>query len=472
MTKALLLSVAAAAALVAAPAAFAAEKQSPPEGSAPKAFKMPAVETFTLPNGAKVTLIPYGRAPKATVRAVVRVGNLNDGETPMISDLVASMMTEGAGALDSKALALAAASMGGDLSTGAGFDESFVDLDVLSEKTPDAIALVADVLARPALPDSEFARVQQNMIRNLTISGSQPAQIATNAFYGNLYPGHPYGVILPPIAKVAAIKNADVKAFHAANYGAARTHLYVVGRFDPKKAKRAALKAFAELPKGAEPLMMPPGEATPAVMLIDRPGAVQSTVRLGGRVPPIDGTLELEAADTLLGGFFSSRITRNIREDKGYTYSPISFVNANYKAANWQQNADITSESTGPAIAEVVKEIRRLQNEAPTDAEVKGIKNYLSGVFVIGLASRQGLAQNLAQANFHGLGLSYLEDYVGKVDKLTGADMQAAAKTHLPIDKMSLVVVGDMKSVRKQLEALPDFKDRLPPAPASAPAKK
>jgi predicted Zn-dependent peptidase len=468
MQKHVLLAAVAAAALLAAPAAFAAEKQTPPEGGPAKAFKLPAVQTFTLPNGAKVTLIPYGNAPKANVRAVVRVGNLNDGEQPMIADYVASMMTEGAGARDSKALALAAAAMGGDLSTGAGMDETFVDIDVLSEKTPDAIALVADVLAKPALPDSEFARIQQNMLRNLSISASQPAQIASNAFYGNLYPDHPYGRILPPIAKVAAIKNADVKAFHAANFGAARTHLYVVGRFDPKKAKSAAMKALAALPKGAEPLNLPPGEAAPAVLLVDRPGAVQSTVRLGRRVPPIDGSLELEAADTLLGGYFSSRITRNIREDKGYTYSPTSFVNANYKVANWQQNADITSEATGPAIGEIVKEVRRLQNEPPSEAEVKGIKNYMSGVFVIGLASRQGLLANLAQANLHGLGLSYLEDYVGKTAKITGADMQNATKTHLGVDKMSLVVVGDMKSVRKQLEALPDFKDRLPPPAAAA----
>lgn len=468
MTKQLLLTAVAAAALAVAPA-FAAEKQSPPEGSAPKAFKLPPVETFTLPNGAKVTLVPYGRAPKTSVRAVVRVGNLNDGDKPMIADFAAEMMKEGAGARDSKALALAAASMGGDLATGAGLDETFVDIDVLSEKTPDAIALVADVLAKPALPDSEFPRIQQNMLRNLSIAQSQPAQIAANAFYGNLYPNHPYGRILPPVATVAAIKNADVKAFHATNYGAARTHLYVVGRFDPKKARSAAMKAFGALSKGADPLMLPPGDAAPSVVLVDRPGSVQSTMRLGRRVPPLDGSLELEAADTLLGGYFSSRITRNIREDKGYTYSPTSFVNANYKAANWQQNADITSESTGPAIGEVVKEIRRLQNEEPTAAEVKGIKNYMSGVFVIGLASRQGLSLNLAQANLHGLGLSYLEDYVGKVGKLSGADMQNAARTHLPIDKMSLTVVGDMKSVRKQLEALPDFKDRLPPP--AAPAK-
>lgn len=471
MTKAAFLTAVAALALLATPSAIAAEKQAPPEGSPPKAFKMPAVETFTLPNGAKVTLIPYGRAPKANVRAVVRVGNLNDGDQPMISDFVASMMTEGAGARNSKALALAAASMGGDITTGAGLDETFVDLDVLSEKTPDAIALVADLLARPALPDSEFARIQQNMLRNLSISASQPAQIAAQAFYGSLFPNHPYGRILPPVEKVGAIKNADVKAFHAANFSAARTHLYVVGQFDAKKARRAATKALASLPKGAEPLLLPPGDAPPAITLVDRPGAVQSTIRLGLRVPPLDGTLELEAADTLLGGYFSSRITRNIREDKGYTYSPTSFVNTNYKTANWQQNADITSEATGPALAEIMKEIRRLQDEPPTDAEIKGIKNYMSGVFVIGLASRQGLLANLSQANLHGLGLAYLEDYVGKVGALTAADLQNAAKTHLPADKMSLSVVGDLKSVRKQLEALPDFKDRLPPA-ATTPAKK
>jgi predicted Zn-dependent peptidase len=190
---------------------------------------------------------------------------------------------------------------------------------------------------------------------------------------------------------------------------------------------------------------------------------VQSTIRLGKRVPPVDGTLELEAADTILGGYFSSRITRNIREDKGYTYSPNSAVSPEYRAAYWRQNADITTEATGPAIAEIIKEIRGLQATPPPQEELEGVKNYMSGVYVIGLASRAGMANNLAYANLHGLGLKYLENYVTLVNALTPEAVQAAAKTNLDVEEMSLVVVGDIEKTRGQLEKLEDFSGKLPP---------
>ena len=444
--------------------AFAQDKETPPPGSAPRDFALPEIETYTLKNGVKVTLVPWGRSPKAVVRAVVRVGNLNDGDKPFIADLAADMMQEGSDGKTAAAIAEEASALGGDLEVGVGLDQTFAQMDVLAASAPEAIALLAGALQRPTFPEAEFGKVRQNVLRNVSIAASQPGQISSNAFYGALYPDHPYGVVIPDAEKLGAITLDEVKAFHAANFGGARTHIFVVGQFDARKVKRAINAEFGKWAKGPAPLSLPvEGGDAAVVRLIDRPGAVQSTIRLGKRVPPIDGSVELEAADTLLGGYFSSRITRNIREDKGYTYSPTSFVNANYKAANWQQNADITSEATGPAIAEIIKEIRRLQTEAPSAEETQGIKNYMNGLFVIGLASRGGMAGQLAFLDLHELGVDYLESYVGKVAALTPGALQAAAATHLPVDELSLVVVGDLKTVRKQLEALPDFKDRLPP---------
>lgn len=456
-----LIAFAAACALVAAPA-FAAE--TPPEGSAPRPFNLPAIETYALKNGLTVSLVQYGNAPKANVRAVLRTGNANDGDKPWVSDLAGDMIQQGAGGRSASDIDIAAAAMGGALNVGVGLDETFLTMDVLSEKTPEAIALAADILQRPDFPEAEFDKSLQNLLRGLSIAGSQPQTIANDAFTKLIYPNHPYASAqLPAKEKVAALTLEDAKRFHAENFGAARTHLYVVGRFDPRKAKSAIRKNFSKWGAGPAPLVNPPAEGDQAkVTLIDRPGAVQSTIRLGKRVPPLDGSLELEAADTILGGYFSSRITRNIREDKGYTYSPNSSVSAEYKAAYWAQNADITSESTGPALSEIAKEIRGLQDAPPPAKEMQAIRNYMSGVFVIGLASRQGLSASLANANLHGLGPAYLEGYVTKASALTPEAVQEAARRHLPIADMSLVVVGDLKSVRPQLEALADFKDRLP----------
>jgi zinc protease len=444
--------------------AGAQDKEAPPEGAEPSGFTLPKIETYTLRNGVNVTLVPYGRAPKVAIRGVVRVGNLNDGDTPWIADLTAQMMSEGAAGKTASELALDAARMGGDLNIGVGLDETFVTMDVLSESAPDAIGLIANVVQQPDLPESEFERIQKNLLRNISVASTRPQTIADNAFVESVYPGHPYAAaVLPDPEKFSELTLDDVKAFHAANFGGQRTHIYVVGQFNRRKVKSAISKSFRKWEEGSEPLVLIPAMPdAPQVVLIDRPGAVQSTIRLGKRVPPLDASVDLEAADTILGGYFSSRITRNIREDKGYTYSPNSAVSVEYNAAYWRQNADITSEATGPALAEIVKEIRGLQDAPPPAEELAGIKNYMNGIFVIRLASRGGMAGQLAFVNLHELGVEYLENYVDTVQALTAGEVQTAAQMHLPIAEMSLTVVGDLASVRSQLEALPDFANRLP----------
>lgn len=452
-------------AVIAAPAA-AQEKEAPPAGGEPRGFELPKVESYSLRNGMKVTLVPFGRVPKAFVLGAVQVGNLHDGDDPWISDLTADMMAEGAGGKTASEIALEAAMMGGDLNVGVGLDQTTVSMDVLSESVPDAVGLIADVLQRPNFPEEEFERIQQNRLRNISIGATQPGTLAQDAFTKSIYPNHPYSTaVLPDAEAFAALTLDDAKAFHAANFGAKRTHLFIVGQFDRRQVRRAINNSFRRWDGGPDPLdLTPEMPESPEVKLIDRPGAVQSTIRLGKRVPPVDETLDLEGADTILGGYFSSRITRNIREDKGYTYSPNSAISIEKDAAYWRQNADITSEATGPALAEIVKEIRGLQDAPPPDDEMRGIKNYMNGIYVIQLASRFGVANRLSFVNLHGLGTEYLENYVATVETLTPQSVQDAAKTHLAIDEMSLTVVGDLASVRPQLEALPDFADKLPSA--------
>jgi len=442
----------------------AQERQDPPAGAEPQGFTLPSIESYELRNGVKVTLVPYGRAPKVAIRAVVRVGNLNDGETPWIADLTAEMMGEGAAGKSASELALEAARMGGDLNIGVGLDETFVTMDVLSESAADAIGLIADVVQRPDFPEGEFDRIQQNLLRNISVAATQPQTIAQNAFMKSIYPGHPYSnAVLPDPDAFAGLTMDQVRSFHGDNFGGARTHFYIVGQFNRRQVRRAINRAFREWEEGPPPLKLTPSMPDePQVQLIDRPGAVQSTIRLGKRVPPLDESVDLEAADTILGGYFSSRITRNIREDKGYTYSPNSAVSVEYNAAYWRQNADITSEATGPALTEIIKEVRGLHEAPPPEDELTGIKNYMNGVFVIRLASRGGMARQLAFVNLHELGVEYLENYVASVQALSAEDVQNAAIMHLPVEDMSLTVVGDLGFVIPQLEAMSEFSDRLP----------
>lgn len=438
-------------------------RETPPAAAPAKPFALPPLTELTLPNGMKVTMAQHGNVPKVTILATVRTGNIDDGQTVWLADLTGTLMQKGAGGRDANQLAEAAAGMGGNLSLTTGPDSTSAMIDVLSDSAPAAIGLVADVLQRPDFPASELEKVKADLGRTLTVAKSTPGSIASEAFAAALYPNHPYGRTFPTAQQLSGYTLDQVKAFHKANFGATRTHLYVVGRFDPATVRAAVEKAFQGWMPGAPPTQVAAPPAPPAkVVLIDRPGAPQSTVWIGKRVDQQGYDVDFRAASTLLGGYFSSRITRNIREDKGYTYSPGAALVQRVQGTSWVEDADITAESTGPAISEIYKEIRVMQDTLPTDAEVQGIRNYMNGTFVLGLSSRDGLAMRLSTLDVLGLGADYLDGFVGRTNALTASDFQTAAKRELPVDGLSVVVVGPMQSVRPQLEKVAQIAPELP----------
>jgi len=247
---------------------------------------------------------------------------------------------------------------------------------------------------------------------------------------------------------------AQVRDFWDKNYGAARSHLYVVGRFDDAAVEAAARKAFGDWKKGVPPAEKPAApKSERAVYLIDRPGAVQSTINLG--MPVIDPSNPdwdaLSLTNTLLGGSFASRITANIREQKGYTYSPNSQVLSRHRDAYWVEVADVTTNVTGPSIKEILGEIDRLQAEAPAQAELRGFQNYRAGTFVLQNSSRPGIIGQLEFVDLNGLPADYLNGYVKRVYAITPQQVQEMAKKYIQDDKATIVVVGDKKVIEEQV---------------------
>ena len=467
-TLALLLAALAPAAAAQQPAPAAqpgapARKQAPPEGGKPKPFTLPKRETFKLSNGLSVTLVPYGTIPKVTVRAVTRTGNLDDpaGKT-WLADLTGDLMKEGTTTRTAQQLSEQAAAMGGSLSVSVGEETTNVGIDVLSEFGPEAVALVADVLQRPSLPASELERLKASQLRNLSIARSQPGQIAFERFRKVLYGDHPFGRLFPEEAALKGYTIEDVRKFYADNFGAQRTHVYVVGVFDAREMRRAVTQGFDKWAKGAPPTEnVPKPTAARALHVIDRPGAAQSTIYLG--LPVVDPShkdyIPLMVTDYILGGAFTSRITSNIRENKGYTYSPGSQVSTRFRDAYWVEVADVTTAVTGPSLKEIFYEIERLQKEPPPEAELRGIKNNLAGIFVIQNSSRGGIINQLALLDLHRLPETYLTNFVQNVINVTPTDVQRVAREYLRADKMAVVVVGDREKIAEQLKPYGEIVD-------------
>ena len=433
----------------------AQEKQTPPAGGPPKPFNVPAHESYVLANGMKVTLVPYGNLPKVTLSLVVRSGNLNDpSNMPGLADMAGKLMKEGTTTKSSKQIAEEAAGMGGAVNITVGPDESDMTTDVLSEFGPKAAALLADVAQHPLFPDSELPRLKNDAQRQLSISKSVPQSMALEKFRKILYGDHPYGTVFPTQESIEKTTVADIKKFYEGNFGATRAHLYVAGRFDTAEVKKAIATSFGGWSKGpAAVTNVPKVKPQHVLELTDRPGAAQSTLLVGMPVPDATSpdAIPLGVTNALLGGSFGSRITSNIREQKGYTYSPSSQISRRYHDAYWAESADVTTQYTGASLKEIFAEVDKLAKEPPADGELKGIQSYLSGLFVIQNSSRGALINQLRFVDFQGLGEDYLKTYVQKVNAVMPTDVSKMTAEYIKADQMTIVVVGDKAKVAEQL---------------------
>jgi predicted Zn-dependent peptidase len=417
---------------------------------------MPPITRFQLANGMDVRLVSYGDVPKASVRLVVQTGNIDERPSEVwLADLVGDLMQQGTTSLSAEEVATRAARMGGSLDVGVGVNQLTIGGDVLSDFAAEMVSLIGGIAQHPAFPASELPRLKNDMLRRLAIARSQPQQLALAQFANALYPGHPYGRVFPTEAMIQDYTLDDVRHFYQRNLGAARSSIYIVGRFDAAAVRPAVEHAFAPWKQGRMPTavaVMPMTER--AIHLIDRPGAVQSTIYLGNPVvaPTDPDHLPLLVTNALLGGYFSSRITANLREEKGYTYSPFSTVVSRLGTSYFAQVADVTTAVTGPSLKEIFYEIDRLQETPPSEQELQAVQNYLSGTFVLQNSSRAGIVGQLAFLDLHGLPEDYLRRYVQRINALTPKDIQRMAREYLRDERMTIVIVGDRAAILEQVK--------------------
>jgi len=437
-------------------ATLADAKENPPQSPPPKPFHLPATDDFTLPNGMKVTIVPYGVVPKIAIRAFVSAGAVNESAGQVwLSRLNASMMKEGTAARSAEQLAREVADMGGQLEINAGAEYTSVGGVVLSDFGAKFITLIADVLQHPSLPASEVERLKADLGRELAVEKTEPNSLARERFMQVLFPDHPYGRVFPSEKELQSYKVEDVQAFYKKNFSAAGTHLYVAGKLDPG-LRHSIQDAFGDWARGSKPADFPANPVKAhSLHVIDRPGAAQSTLYLGLPVPGPTSSdyIVLDVLNSLLGGSFASRITTNIREQKGYTYSPFSQIGTRHHLAFWLQVADVTTNVTGPSLKEIFAEINRIRKEPPPEGELKGIQSYLAGLFILrNTVSPDAVIGQLHFVDSQGMDRSFLSNYVQKVTAVTPQQIQGAAESYLVPGKMTVVVVGDKAKIDDQLK--------------------
>ena len=434
-------------------------QQERPAAGEPKDFTLPEKTTLDLDNGIKVTLVPFGRTPKVAVNVVIRTGGIDEDEgQTWLTHLTLAMLREGTQTKTAREIAELAANMGGEIGFDSGMDQSLIGAEVLSEFGPAMVQLLADLIRNPLFPKTELERLKNDLIRDLSIAKTKARSIAEENFRRILYKSHPYGRVFPTEEELKSISLEDLKKHYTDNFGGLRTHIFIVGRFDQGLMESAIRMHFDSWQKGAPPTVnLPVTKREKSTLMLDKAGTPQSTIYMGLPViaPGHKDYTTLLVADALLGGAFISRITTNIREDKGYTYNPRSRISPRYRDAFWIEVADIAVEHTGDALNQIYYEIYFLHGAPPEEPEITNIKNYVSGGFVLRNSNRFGIIGQLAFMDLHGLGDDFLQSFVKSVHAVTPKDVQRVTQENIQVENLILIVVGDQRRLKKQMAALP-----------------
>ena len=433
-----------------------AQKETPPEGGVAKDFKLSAKKNEKYANGLRSTLVHYGTVPKTTINLIIKTGNVHETTNQIwLADLTVRLLREGTAKMNFAELSKKTAMMGGSLNITVGLAQTTISGAVLSEYAADFIQLISDLVINPAFPASEIARLKADLKRRLAVQKSVPQSLAQEKFFEAMYGDQRYGKTFPTEQMINSYTVETVKEFYDQNFGAKRAVLYVVGNFDEAAVRKAIAGSLTKWKEGAE-VNYPKIAAMPVndTMIIDRKGAPQTTVMLGLPVltPDNKDYIPMVVTNSLLGGSFGSRITSNIREDKGYTYSPFSVLNNRKGSSIWYEQADVTSEHTVESLLEIEKEVKKLGAIVPSAEELKGIQNYEAGIFVLQNSSPGGIIGQLNFLDLYGLPDSYLDNYVKNIHAVTPAKITETANTYIQYDKMAKVMVGDKEGIEKQLK--------------------
>ncbi|RJQ12641.1 MAG: insulinase family protein [Dehalococcoidia bacterium] len=404
----------------------------------------------------RTALVQSGTVPVVALRLVVEVGSAHLAPAQAWLDrLTHDFLREGSATHDRAAFADALAAMGGSLDVEGDEHTTVLRTQVLAEHAAEAAGLLIGLARTPRFPAEETARLVADQQRWAEIAAQEPQWRAHATFRAALYGRHPYATVLPQAEALAGFTAQDVRDFWERHGGAGATVLLAAGQFDADAVVEAATRASESWATPAAAAVQPAQASdTRVVRFVPRPGSEQTTLRAGVPVPPPGhgDYIALEVANALLGGSFNSRITQNIRERKGYAYSPNSQISTRPRDAYWVESADVTTPVTAPALDEILGEIDRLRASVPPAEEVASIANYVAGVFAIRGATLSGLLDHLEFLALHGLDDGYTAAYEQRVRSVTPTEVWRVARDYLRPERLTIVAVGDPAAVRAGLD--------------------
>ena len=448
-------------------------------------FRFPPVERRPLPHGGGLRVVVYREVPVIALMAVLLVGSADDPPDAFgLATLTSDLLDEGAA--DRRALDLhdALSRIGGQLDIDTGYDATTVLLVSLARHRDRALELLADIVFRPRFDPDDVERVRTLRLNRLRQLRDVPSARAEEAFTRHLFgDGHPYGHL--PIGRATTLEGIGpdaVRAFHGRHFLVDRAAFVAAGDLDADNLAEAIARVVpgahgpatgqegvtaragdggggdggtADADRGRAPVpRLPAGRR---IVLIDRPGAPQSELRVGcvaasRATPDYHALVTMNAA---LGGQFVSRINLNLRERKGHTYGARSWFEFRRAPGPFAVQASVQTSATADSVREVFAELQGLGADHPvTPGELDLAKASLTRGYPRNFETAEQLARAMAQQVVHGLPDDYYDRFVPTIRAVDGAAVTRVATRWIPPDRMTVVVVGDRASVREPLAQL------------------
>jgi len=435
--------------------------QQPPPAP-PKPVHWPPMTEKKLDNGLTIVLVPLHNVPKVECDLSFLAGRgAACKEKPGVAQLAARVLSEGTTRRSSRQIKEDLRAIGGDLSVNTDPDSTTITSSALSDFTPRLFEIVSDVVQHASYPKREVELAKANFANEIEEQRSEPAFLGQQQMAKALYGAHPYGFTVPDPKALPKVTAESLREFAKAHYAPNDAFLIVVGDIDPAKTLLDAQKAFGSWARG--PNTPPaaghfPKREKRTIYFIDRPGSVQSTLAFGALAPPRNSPdyIALRTADMIYGGAFYSRLTRNIREAKGYTYSPGSSAFLRRYAGEMTAFAAVRNEVTGATLLELLYELDRMRVEPVTNEELDSAKTYSNGTMAVELESQAGFAQRIRTLYVYDLPRDFLKTFGEKVNALTPADIRNAAAKYFDTYRGAIVIVGDYNAVKSQVAPFGD----------------
>lgn len=437
-------------------ASFAQEdfrKSAPPAGPAPR-IELGEADMMTFKNGLKVIVVENHKLPRLSFQVFVNHPPILEGEDAGYVDMAGQMLSRGTTNRSKAQIDEEVDFIGANLNT----SSTGVTIRGLSKHKDKMLDIMLDVLYNPTFPEEEFEKIRTQTLSALAQSKDDPNTIAANVA-GVLRNSkkHPYGEVVTE-ETVNNIKVEKCKEFYETYFHPNISYLIITGDITKKEATELASLHFSKWEKAATPFQaydLPRPPQVRQVGFVDKPGAVQSVINITYPVILVPGdkdAIKASVMRTLLGGYFSSRLNANLREDKGYTYGARAVLDSDPRIGYFNAYASVRNEVTDSSLVEFLHEIEKLTQEEVSDAELEMVKNVMTGSFARSLERPETMARYQLNVARYNLPKDYYATYLEKLSKVSKADILEMSKKYLRPNNAHILVVGNKDEVADKLK--------------------